>query len=144
MAINIPSSVFDIYNEAVLFFARPATLVYPAKREDCPNCTNSSFGVKSQSYSIYTPGGPVPFERGMPCPYCHGKGSVKTVDTISIEIKRELQKKNAKRVTLSVHPDVYKYLIEEKLLNRWSKGLRMRIKVVEDASMHVEEYKISA
>ena len=88
MAINIPSSVFDIYNEAVLFFARPATLVYPAKREDCPNCTHSSFGTKTQSVSIYTPGGPIPFERGMPCPYCHGKGfkEVETTEDITVRI----------------------------------------------------------
>lgn len=87
MAINIPSSVFDIYNEAVLLFARPATLVYPAKKEDCPNCTYSSFGVKTQSISIYSQGGPIPFERGMPCPYCHGKGYKEIEATEDITIR---------------------------------------------------------
>lgn len=33
MAISIPSSVFEVYNEALLLFTRPATLVYPAKEK---------------------------------------------------------------------------------------------------------------
>lgn len=88
MAINIPSTVFDIYNEAVLFFARPATLVYPAKREDCPNCVQNTFGTRTGSISIYVPGGPYPFERGMPCPYCGGRGykEVEQKDTITLRI----------------------------------------------------------
>lgn len=31
MGINIPSSVFDVYNEAILLFTRSAKLVYPEK-----------------------------------------------------------------------------------------------------------------
>lgn len=88
MAINIPSSVFDIYNEAVLFFARPATIIYPPKRADCPNCVQNTLGVRTGSISIYVPGGPIPFERGMPCPYCHGKGykEIEETDTVTVRI----------------------------------------------------------
>ena len=74
MAINIPSSVFDTYNEAVLLFTRTATLVYPEKREQCPNCYMNTMGTRNKSVSVYKTGGPYPFERGMPCPYCNGKG----------------------------------------------------------------------
>ena len=74
MAINIPASVFKTYNEAVLLFTRTATLVYPEKREQCPNCYMDTMGTRNRSISRYRTGGPYPFERGMPCPYCNGKG----------------------------------------------------------------------
>ena len=63
MAINIPSSVFDTYNDAVLLFTRTAV-------------------------SLYRSGGPYPFDRGMPCPYCNGKGykAVESTDEITLRI----------------------------------------------------------
>lgn len=88
MAINIPSSVFTTYNEAVLLFTRSATLVYPEKKEDCPNCLLDTMGTRSRSISKYKPGGPYPFERGMPCPYCNGRGykAVESSDNITLRI----------------------------------------------------------
>lgn len=88
MAINIPSSVFDVYNEAILLFTRTATLVYPEKKEDCPNCLMNTMGNTGRSISIYKTGGPYPFERGMPCPYCNGQGykSVEATDEITLRI----------------------------------------------------------
>lgn len=88
MAINIPSGVFDVYNEAILLFTRSATLVYPEKKEDCPNCIMSNMGTRNRSISIYQTGGPFPFERGMPCPYCNGKGykAEESTDTITLRI----------------------------------------------------------
>ena len=88
MAINIPSSVFDTYNEAVLLFTRTAKLIYPEKKQDCPNCIMSSMGTRNRSISIYQTGGPYPFDRGMPCPYCGGKGykAVEASDEITLRI----------------------------------------------------------
>ena len=88
MAINIPSSVFDTYNEAVLLFTRTVTLVYPEKREQCPNCYMNTLGTRNKSVSLYRPGGPYPFERGMPCPYCNGKGykAIETTEDITLRI----------------------------------------------------------
>jgi len=88
MAINIPSSVFDTYNEAVLLFTRTATLIYPEFKEDCPNCIMSNMGTRNRSISIYQAGGPYPFDRGMPCPYCGGKGykAVESSDDITLRI----------------------------------------------------------
>mgnify|MGYP003121031056 CR=1 FL=1 len=88
MAINIPSGVFDVYNEAILLFTRSATLVYPEKKEDCPNCVMSTMGVGGRSVSIYQAGGPYPFDRGMPCPYCNGKGykAVEATDQVTLRI----------------------------------------------------------
>jgi len=94
MGINIPSSVFDVYNEAILLFARSATLVYPEKKEDCPNCIMSTMGTSNRSVSIYQPGGPYPFERGMPCPYCGGKGYKATEATDDITLRIYWDRKN--------------------------------------------------
>ena len=68
MAINIPASVFKTYNEAVLLFTRTATLVYPEKREQCPNCYMDTMGTRNRSISNYRSGGPYPFERGNALP----------------------------------------------------------------------------
>ena len=72
MAINLPASAFTKFNEAVTLFMRTATLVYPPKEEDCPNCILQTLG--GRSINVYQPGGPVPFTNGMPCPYCNGQG----------------------------------------------------------------------
>ena len=66
MAINIPASVFNTYNEAVLLFTRTATLVYPEKREQCSNCYMDTMGTRNRSISKYRSGGPYPFERECP------------------------------------------------------------------------------
>ena len=74
MPIVIPTGVFNVYNEAVELFESTVTLVYPEKREQCPNCYMDTMGTRNRSISRYRTGGPYPFERGMPCPYCNGKG----------------------------------------------------------------------
>ena len=88
MAINIPSGVFSVYNEAISLFTRTAKLVFPEKREQCPNCFLDTMGTSTRSVSIYRSGGPYPFERGMPCPYCEGKGykAVETSEDVSLRI----------------------------------------------------------
>jgi len=91
MAINIPNSVFTTYNEAVLLFTRTGRLIYPEKKEECPNCYLDTFGTGGRSISFYKTGGPYPFERGMPCPYCGGKGykAVESYDDIILRVNRE-------------------------------------------------------
>ena len=88
MTINIPSSVFDTYNEAVLLFTRTGKLVYPEKKEPCPNCYLDTLGTANRSISKYKAGGPYPFERGMPCPYCGGKGykAIENIEDITLRI----------------------------------------------------------
>ena len=87
MAITIPNSVFDIYNSALDLFTRTATLVYPEKRERCANCYMDTMGTRNRSISVYRPGGPFPFDRGMPCPYCEGKGYRATETTEDIVLR---------------------------------------------------------
>ena len=87
MAIEISSSVFDTYNSALNLFTRTATLVYPEKREQCANCYMDTMGTRNRSVSRYRSGGPYPFERGMPCPYCNGKGYKATETTEDITLR---------------------------------------------------------
>lgn len=91
---TLNSDLFDPFNEAAqTLFERKAALIFPEKREECPNCYLSTFGTKTRSVSIYRPGGPDPFDEGMPCPYCEGKGykQVEVSETIPIQILWEIQ-----------------------------------------------------
>lgn len=91
---NISPSTFDAFNSAAqAFFERSATLIFPEKREECPNCYMSTFGTKTRSVSIYRQGGPYPFDEGMPCPYCEGKGykQIEVSENIPIQILWEIQ-----------------------------------------------------
>jgi len=87
MALSIPSGVFTTYNEAVDLFTRTATLVYPEKKEQCPNCYLDTMGTRTRSVSVFRTGGPYPFERGMPCPYCGGKGYKALEASEDVEIR---------------------------------------------------------
>ena len=94
MAISIPNSVFNTYNEAVQLFERTAKLVYPEKKENCPNCYLDTMGTRTRSVSFYRTGGPAPFERGMPCPLCDGKGYKMIETTEDIEVRIYWERKN--------------------------------------------------
>jgi len=87
MAIKIPSSLFKTYNEAVKLFTRTGRLIYPEVKEECPNCYLDTLGTRNRSISFYKPSGPYPFERGMPCPYCGGKGYKANESTADITLR---------------------------------------------------------
>lgn len=84
------------------------------------------------------------------CPYCSGRGSVKSEATMSIEVKRKLaqvlKKWPRKPLVLYVHPDVYKYLMTQDkgsisfLENRY----RRKIVIRHDPDFHIEQVKIDA
>jgi ribonuclease G len=85
-----------------------------------------------------------------PCPYCEGVGRVKSVETVSFEIIRELQKvmkrSTAPKITLFAHPEVCAKLasedfgIIEMLEETYSKALLVRA----DNNYHAEQYEIYA
>ena len=71
MSLSIPPHIFDAFNDAVdNIWSKTVTLVYPEKREECPNCYFNGY----KSNGIYKTGGPYPFEDGFPCPYCDAAG----------------------------------------------------------------------
>ena len=92
MAIKLPASVFTKLNEAILLFNRTCTVVYPETREKCTNCLNNTFGGRSVNF--YRTGGPIPFNRGTPCPLCGGEGFKLTETEESVELRVYYQKKN--------------------------------------------------
>lgn len=85
-----------------------------------------------------------------PCPYCEGVGRIKSVETVSFEIIRELQKvmkrATAPKITLFAHPEVCSKLssedfgIIEMLEETYSKTLLVRA----DNNYHAEQYEIYA
>jgi len=83
------------------------------------------------------------------CPYCHGKGKIKSensmVSYVVRYLRRELVKVRARRVNVSLHPSVAKKILHD---NRRSiknlEGIfRKRIQITEDKSLHIESVKIS-
>ena len=60
MPIVIPTGVFNVYNEAVSLFERVATVIYPERKEECPNCYLDTMGTRTRSVSVYKADGPAP------------------------------------------------------------------------------------
>lgn len=85
-----------------------------------------------------------------PCPYCEGVGRVKSVETVSFEVIRELQKvikkTTASKITIFAHPEVSAKLssedfgIIEVLEETYNKTLLVRA----DNNYHAEQYEIYA
>ena len=84
----------------------------------------------------------------MPCTYCEGSGTVKSVQTVIGEILAEAQKLSravdGKEVMLRVHPEVAKVLKSHK--NQYLEELegifKKPVLVKGDASVHIEKYDL--
>ncbi|MFC1806844.1 ribonuclease E/G [Candidatus Omnitrophota bacterium] len=84
------------------------------------------------------------------CPYCDGKGLVKSADTMAIvalrKLKTFLKSSRAKKVAveLLVHPYVAQRLVNEDApaLNFLRRAFNRRITVVSDDKLHVEDINI--
>jgi ribonuclease G len=83
-----------------------------------------------------------------PCPYCNGRGSVKSVVTMAIEAirqaKRALKQSSHKTVELFVHPQVAMRLLQEDRpsLTALEAERHAKILVLSDPSFHFEQIKI--
>ena len=82
------------------------------------------------------------------CPYCSGKGLIKSVSTISIQalrkVKKFLKESKKRQVELHVHPEVASRLFNEDRLAIESieKTFKGRVIVKADPILHVEDIKI--
>jgi len=82
-----------------------------------------------------------------PCPYCHGKGAVKSTLTMAIEAIRQARRALAdtqqKTLELLVHPQVALRLLQEDRANlsALENQTRSKILVLSDPSLHVEQIK---
>ena len=83
-----------------------------------------------------------------PCPYCSGRGTVKSVVTMAIEairqVRRTLKQHKGKTVEVLVHPQVAVRLLQEDRpnLSRLEQQHRCRILVLSDPSLHFEDVKV--
>lgn len=83
-----------------------------------------------------------------PCPYCEGKGAVKSKATMCYEIFRELEREgsNTPCGTLCVlaNPDIANLLLEDEknTIEKLEKNLNKKIVIRVDKSMHQENYEI--
>ena len=83
-----------------------------------------------------------------PCPYCSGRGSVKSTVTMAIEAirqaKRALKHAQHKTLELLVHPQVAVRLLQEDRPNLTALEAQShsRILVLSDPSLHIEQVKV--
>jgi ribonuclease G len=79
------------------------------------------------------------------CPYCQGKGKVKSAFSIALSAMRDLKnylaKNRVRRITLEVHPEVAASLNGENLqtLRSISRRFGVRIDVKTNGSFHIEK-----
>ena len=86
-----------------------------------------------------------------PCPYCEGKGSIKSSKTICYEVFDKIQKlvkngnSNKKKILINVHPQVADLLLGEEsdYLDHIEKKSDKKIIVKADFDMHQEQYEIT-
>ena len=84
-----------------------------------------------------------------PCPYCNGRGTIKSVVTMAIEAirqaKRALKNTQHKTLELLVHPQVAVRLLQEDRpsLSALEVQSRSKILVLSDPSLHFEQMKVN-
>lgn len=82
------------------------------------------------------------------CPYCEGKGFLKSQTTVCYEILRAIIKHisddNAPRIRVTGHPEVIKLLFEQESdqLEEIQKNLRTTIELNPDPNLYQEQYEI--
>lgn len=84
-----------------------------------------------------------------PCPYCEGRGSIKSAISICHEVFREIQRADStapleKRIIAVVHPEIAELLLgeESSYLDQLEKDLRKRIIVKVDPKLHQEQFEV--
>jgi ribonuclease G len=83
------------------------------------------------------------------CPYCEGKGRLKSSTTICYDIFRDLERESLSndegKVYLLVHPEIEKVLKEEERYSimELEKKINRRIIIVGKNDFHLEQYEIS-
>ena len=85
-----------------------------------------------------------------PCPYCEGKGYIKSRTTMVFEIfrklKREIHDLRGYRVNLQVHPDIAALLYDEEssVIDELEKQFEKQITIIARPNFHIEQFEIGA
>ncbi|MCB9476517.1 MAG: Rne/Rng family ribonuclease [Deltaproteobacteria bacterium] len=83
-----------------------------------------------------------------PCPYCEGKGYVKSRAAICAEIiralKRAIRRRKPESIDLVVHPDIADLLLEEEQtgVEELEADTGVRIAIKDKPSLHIEQFEI--
>jgi ribonuclease G len=85
-----------------------------------------------------------------PCPYCEGKGHIRSIPTVAWDILRQLRKEAylhpaARQITVRAHPEVITFLYDEEgdRLDELEQQLRKRFFLRATADFHYEQYEVS-
>jgi ribonuclease G len=83
------------------------------------------------------------------CPYCEGKGFVKSPDTLCFEILRTIKKlarHGSEKIIITAHPTVAEMLSDEEMLGVEDVESKYGVKVIirADNKMHQENYEVGA
>ncbi len=84
------------------------------------------------------------------CPYCDGHGRILSVDTITINLLRSVKKaywkSRKKRLRVVANELIVSHLLdgESTKLRQLEKAMNLKIKIDEDADLHLEDYRILA
>ncbi len=82
------------------------------------------------------------------CPYCKGRGLIKSPESMSVEIQRRLNevvaKRNYKKVIVKAHTRVVERLEKEdrKLFESIQKQFQMELLFEKDPSLHIEDFHL--
>jgi len=82
------------------------------------------------------------------CPYCGGRGTIKSPSTVSTNLARQLARilsvTRSREVFVTLHPDVSSYVVapERNMIKQLERRFRKYIRVIEDPNQHMEEIKI--
>jgi ribonuclease G len=86
-----------------------------------------------------------------PCPYCSGKGTIRSVSTIAAEILRQIHKhaalhEDARTILIKAHPEVITLLYDEEgeRLDDLERTLNKRLIFRATSGVHHEQYEVSA
>ncbi|MDP6560174.1 MAG: Rne/Rng family ribonuclease, partial [Candidatus Binatia bacterium] len=87
-----------------------------------------------------------------PCPYCDGRGKIKSHATIAFEILRGVKKhkanlkENGERILVRVHPEIANFLYDEanQSLEHLEREIHNKIIIKVSQDLHQEQYEISA
>jgi ribonuclease G len=82
------------------------------------------------------------------CPYCSGRGTIKSSSTIATNLTRQLARvlsqTRSREIFVSLHPDVAKHILtpDKNMIKPLERRFRKYIRVIEDPNQHIEEIKI--
>lgn len=84
-----------------------------------------------------------------PCPYCEGKGYLKSKQTVASEIFREIKQNSSslkgRQVNVYVHPELAELLLEEEQqgISRLEKDIGIKVQIMANNNFHQEQFEIS-